>query len=100
MKNKPNVKEEMNFDKLVECYVNFHVGNLAFYKIKSCSSQTQLRKDAKMDRLSDLPTHIIHYIFGFLDSSYVVQASVLSKRWIRHVTNVKDELQKKGMMDA
>ncbi|XP_026460735.1 F-box/LRR-repeat protein At4g14103-like isoform X1 [Papaver somniferum] len=38
-------------------------------------------KKGSEDRISELPDALIHHIFSFLDMKYVVQTSVLSRRW-------------------
>ncbi|KAI3850814.1 hypothetical protein MKX03_028527 [Papaver bracteatum] len=38
-------------------------------------------KKRSEDRISELPDALIHHIFSFLDMKYVVQTSVLSRRW-------------------
>lgn len=48
---------------------------------KVCSSQ-------HVDRLSNLPNHIIHHILSFLDAKYAVQTSVLAKGWRNLWTSV------------
>ncbi|KAI3906714.1 hypothetical protein MKW92_005091, partial [Papaver armeniacum] len=38
-------------------------------------------KKCSEDRISELPDALIHHIFSFLEMKYVVQTSVLSRRW-------------------
>ncbi|CAL1352219.1 unnamed protein product [Linum trigynum] len=40
------------------------------------------------DRLSDLPDNILHHILSFLNTNYIVQTSVLSRRWRSQWENV------------
>ncbi|XP_026431448.1 putative F-box/FBD/LRR-repeat protein At1g78760 isoform X1 [Papaver somniferum] len=43
-------------------------------------SEFRVKKRSE-DRISELPDALIHHIFSFLDMKYVVQTSVLSRRW-------------------
>ncbi|KAI3834472.1 hypothetical protein MKX03_005179, partial [Papaver bracteatum] len=37
--------------------------------------------DNEVDRVSNLPEALIHHILSFLDMKYVVQTSILCRRW-------------------
>ncbi|KAL5701574.1 hypothetical protein ACHQM5_026898 [Ranunculus cassubicifolius] len=39
------------------------------------------RRSIVVDRISDLPEGLVHYIFSFLETKSMVQASILSKKW-------------------
>ncbi|GAY59900.1 hypothetical protein CUMW_198030 [Citrus unshiu] len=54
----------------------------AQHPLPSCSSSKELKMmDETMDRISDLPTFIIHHIMSFLPAKEAARASILSKRW-------------------
>lgn len=44
--------------------------------------------DERIDRLSDLPNHVIYHILSFMDTKYAVHTCVLSKKWKYHWTNI------------
>ncbi|XWS31138.1 hypothetical protein CRYUN_Cryun23aG0051900 [Craigia yunnanensis] len=43
--------------------------------------KSKASKESEMDRLSDLPNSLIHYILFSLNTKNAVQTCVLSKRW-------------------
>ncbi|XP_022849225.1 putative F-box protein At1g49610 isoform X1 [Olea europaea var. sylvestris] len=41
----------------------------------------ELNSSEPLDRLSELPDSVVHFIFSFLPMDYVVRTTILSKRW-------------------
>ncbi|KAI9157110.1 hypothetical protein LWI28_017114 [Acer negundo] len=50
--------------------------------------KTQISNQMEIDRLSNLPEHIIHHILSFMDTKHAIQTSVLSKIWRYHWTHI------------
>ncbi|KAF5200555.1 F-box protein [Thalictrum thalictroides] len=50
-------------------------------KLCSLNGEDSNKSREKPDKLSNLPEPILHHILSFLDMKYVVQTSVLSRRW-------------------
>ncbi|TXG49166.1 hypothetical protein EZV62_025041 [Acer yangbiense] len=50
--------------------------------------KTQISNQMEIDRLSNLPEHIIHHILSFMDTKHAVQTSVLSMIWRYHWTHI------------
>ncbi|KAL5732497.1 hypothetical protein ACOSQ2_032189 [Xanthoceras sorbifolium] len=50
--------------------------------------KAQISNQMEIDRLSNLPEHIIHHILSFLDTKSAVQTCVLSKIWRYHWTHI------------
>ncbi|KAK0593523.1 hypothetical protein LWI29_038010 [Acer saccharum] len=50
--------------------------------------EAHISNQMEIDRLSNLPDHIIYDILSFLDTKYAVQTCVLSKKWRYHWTHI------------
>ncbi|TXG49126.1 hypothetical protein EZV62_025001 [Acer yangbiense] len=50
--------------------------------------EAHISNQMEIDRISDLPDHIIYDIISFLDTKYAVQTCVLSKKWRYHWTHI------------
>ncbi|KAL5854409.1 hypothetical protein ACOSQ4_004211 [Xanthoceras sorbifolium] len=50
--------------------------------------EAEISNQMDIDRLSNLPNHIIHHILSFVDTKCAVQTSVLSKKWRYHWTDI------------
>ena len=81
----------------LEGYIYTHIllkVSRIFFRILRTMASKRVKRDcrggvenkpntATEDRLSQLPDPLIHYIFSFLPTFYIVQMSILSKRWRR-----------------
>ncbi|KAL5856768.1 hypothetical protein ACOSQ3_004226 [Xanthoceras sorbifolium] len=78
--NKETGKERLLF--------SFDINQLAIILEEMfAEKEAEISNQMDIDRLSNLPNHIIHHILSFVDTKCAVQTSVLSKkwRWILHL---------------